>query len=866
MKPSYLIFLLAILGTPLSLPAQITSDDFEDGDLLNPEWFGDTDDFVVSGGRLRLMADGAGTSVLAVRLPPSTIIEADSFNLEFLVEMDFAPSASNFCTISLVKESTLGTSAQNSIDLRLGGISGDQDLWSGTLISGGDVELGNFSGTPGALGQSPALIRMRITYDAAEGYRFYADYSGGRNFELQGEVTRSESLFLDYLQITCFYTSSRSDKFSFDDLNYEIFLPADEVPPSITSGLVIDEDEVLLRFNEAITDPLASDPANYSLSIGGTNVTSATLAGTTVRLQLDQPLPLREDFTITIGETQDQAGNSATDLSINLRYDPTVTPRPGNLIITEFMADPSPQVGLPNAEYVELYNPSDTTVSLRDLGVASGGSPSSVSGDISVGPGEYIALVDFDDAADFTSLGVEVATVNLPSLTNGGDVIEISFEGVVIQTINYTDAWYNDPERNDGGYSLEYTGGEDASCNANWRASLDASGGTPGRTNSVTGMPGDDQAPAIVEVEIDFTGITLTFDEPLDPAQVTADIFQADNGLVIDEVLFLSDLQIFLIADVVDGIIYTLTMLPDFSDCGGNFPAAALELQLAIPGIPVAGDVVINEVLFNPATGGSDFLELYNCSEKAFQIRDWVLTNTQSTTSSGQRTISVSRLFLPGEYLTLTPEPEDILAAFTQIEESLLIDQTLPTMGDDEGNITVTSASGVVLDAFDYNEDFHNSLLSPNDGVSLERLRQKATTQDPANWYSAASSENFGTPTRANSQARMGLMPDAEQTFRLVSETFSPDGDSFEDFLELQYTTDRVGFLAQVRIFDAQGRPTRILRRTELLGGTGTIVWDGADDEGQRAKAGLYVLFVELVNPDGEVREEKLVGVLAGER
>ncbi len=691
MKPTLQILFLALLFLPVCLFAQATTDDFEDGDLLNPEWIGDVGDFAVSAGRLRLAATGAGESVLAVRLPPSRVIAADSFTLEFLVEMDFAPSASNYCTLDLLQESTIGTVAQSSISLRFGGISGDQDALSGTVTSQGDVVLGDFTGTAGALGGDPALVRFKITYRDGEGYRFYADYSGGQNYELQGEVREPVDLALDYLRITCVYTSSRSDKFSFDDLNYQVYLPADDTPPLLTSGSVVDEDEILLRFNEVVTEALAEAPGNYTLSLAGNAVATAALSGTTVRLTLTGPLALREDFTVTVAEIQDEAGNSSFDLSTTLRYDPTVTPRAGNLIITEFMADPSPQVGLPNAEYIELFNPTDTSVSLQNLGVASGGTPVTINGEIAVAPGEYVVLVDFDDAGDFTAAGIPVAPLDLPSLTNSGDVISLSYAGNIIQELTYTEAWYNDPERNDGGYSLEFTGGADAGCNANWRASLDPTGGTPGRANSVAGMPADDQPPMVVEVEIGNFGITLTFDEALDPGQITPALFSLDNGLAVAAVTFLSDRQIFLAADVVEGVIYTLTILPDFSDCGGNFPPSALQLQVAIPSDPVAGDVVINEVLFNPASGGSDFLELYNCSDKVFQIRDWVLTNNQSTTSSGQRTVGVSRLFLPGEYLTLTPDPDHILATFLEVNQFSLIDQSLPTLGDDEGNIAKRS-------------------------------------------------------------------------------------------------------------------------------------------------------------------------------
>ncbi|WP_020568874.1 lamin tail domain-containing protein [Neolewinella persica] len=854
------IFIIAIL------PAQTTSDNFEDGDLLNPGWFGDTGDFMVSDGRLRLMADGAGESVLNLRLPPSRNTQADSFRLEFLVDMDFAPSASNFSKIDLYRESSIGGISQTGAFLQLGGITGDQDALTGSIFEG-DVGSGSFDGTPGALGQSPAIARLMITFNPENGYQFFADYTGGRDFQLEGTIPVLSDLRFDLLRITCVYTASRSDKFSFDDLNYQVFLPADETAPTLANAFVIDEDEVVLRFSERLADVPTDDPNNYATSLTGNSIASATPSGTTVRLRFTQPFPLREDFTVTVSRSVDEAGNEANNLVANLRYDPTVAPRPGNLVITEFMADPSPQVGLPNAEYIEIHNPTDTSVNLEGIMIASGGTPVEFSGVASLEPGAYIVLVDMDDVADFQALSIPILAINgLPSLTNGGDEIALSYRSTTLQTLTYTDGWYNDPERDEGGYSLEFVGGEDAGCNASWRASIDASGGTPGRANSVAGMPADDQAPMITEVDISVFGITLTFDEALVQDQITPALFSADNGLTIFNVVFFDDRQIFLSADVQEGIIYTLTMLSDFSDCGGNFPNDNLVLQLAIPGEPAAGDVVINEVLFNPASGGADFLELFNCSDKVFQIRDWTLTNDQSTTSSGQRTVSVSRLFLPGEYLTFSPDPESIISTFLEVDATLLIDQTLPTMPDDEGNITVASAAGIVLDAFNYTEDFHSTLLSPNDGVSLERLRKQGNTQDGANWYSAASSENFGTPTRPNSQKRDALPVAGETIFSLVNTTFSPNGDSFEDFLELQYQTDRSGFVARIRIMDAQGRLIRTLRQTELLGASGTLLWDGANDDGRKAKAGLYVLLAELVNPDGEVKEEKLVGVLAGER
>jgi len=543
-------------------------------------------------------------------------------------------------------------------------------------------------------------------------------------------------------------------------------------------------------------------------------------------------------------------------------------PTAANVLLNEFLADPTPVIALPNAEYVELYNPTDTAVDASLLSIGSGGSPVQLPADASIPAGGYLVLINSEGAPALRNQGVNVAEINLPSLTNAGDLITILRGGSVLQEIAYTDSWYNDPEREDGGYSIEYVGGgADAGCSGSWKASEDPSGGTPGSANTVLGRMVDSIPPQVTGFNVTESVIEVFFDEAIDPNQVTnGGLFSLDNGGQVLLAETFSPQVVTLTVDIDQGVIYTLTILADFSDCSGNFPPLNQTFQLAIPAEPEAGDVVINEVLFNPGSGGSDFVELFNCSEKVFQIEGWLLQNTLSTSqSSAERTITATRLFLPGEYLTLSADPEDLTARYLEVNPSLLVDQSLPSLPDDEGNITVR-ASGVVLDAFDYTEDLHSQLISDEDGVSLERLRQKSSTQDENNWFSAAQAENFATPTRPNSQQRDVLPDSGEETFSLVNQTFSPDGDSFEDILELQYTTDRPGFLARIRIYDVQGRPVRTLRQVELLAGAGTIRWDGSNDEGLRARSGAYVLFIELFNPDGEVKEERLTAVLAGVR
>ncbi|MEO0626444.1 MAG: hypothetical protein AAFY91_05615, partial [Bacteroidota bacterium] len=193
-----------------------------------------------------------------------------------------------------------------------------------------------------------------------------------------------------------------------------------------------------------------------------------------------------------------------------------------------------------------------------------------------------------------------------------------------------------------------------------------------------------------------------------------------------------------------------------------------------------------------------------------------------------------------------------------------LVDQALPSLPDTSGNISVLNASAVLLDSYDYDENQHSALLDDEDGVSLERLDPKAATNGGGNWFTAASSVGFATPTRVNSQNRSDLPPsnEGDDFFSLPERTFSPDGDSFQDVLQIDYQTPGTGWLARVRIYDGRGRLVRTLRRVELLAGEGNLLWDGATEEGGLARTGAYILLIELFEPTGGTKVERLVAAL----
>ncbi len=92
---------------------------------------------------------------------------------------------------------------------------------------------------------------------------------------------------------------------------------------------------------------------------------------------------------------------------------------------------------------------------------------------------------------------------------------------------------------------------------------------------------------------------------------------------------------------------------------------------------------------------------------------------------------------------------------------------------------------------------------------------------------------------------------------------FSPDADGFEDVATIRYRLRATSNSIRVRIFDHQGREVRELRRVALAGQTGTLSWDGYDDDGDALRIGLYVVHLEAVDTEGGVESHRAVVALA---
>ncbi len=542
-----------------------------------------------------------------------------------------------------------------------------------------------------------------------------------------------------------------------------------------------------------------------------------------------------------------------------------------DVIIDEIMADQTPQVGLPNNEWIELKNVSSSPINLQnwrigDLTSQSGPMPNYV-----LQPDSFVIVCTGSAVAAMSAFGPTISVTSFPSLDNDGDQLFLRApDGRIIHAVAYSSSWYQNELKRDGGWTLEMIDTRNPCAgSSNWRASVDPSGGTPGKKNSIDAVNTDNTAPQLVRTyTIDNLNIVAVFDEPVDSIIAsTITNYSINNGLSISGAVAQAPLfnmvMITLSNPLQPRTVYELTA-SNIKDCKGNTIAANSKVKTGLPEDLDAGEMVINEILFNPRSNAEDYVEFYNRSSKIVDASKVSVANRNSSNviSSIRQLSVVPWLIFPGEYVVVTTDAASLQREYlVQNPGWVFTVSSLPSMPDDKGFALLLNLQGSVVDEVNYDRSWHFKLIDNEDGVSLERIDPDAPSQDAGNWTSAASTAGYGTPTYKNSQYK--LIDAINATIEITPRVFSPDNDGRDDIATVQYKVTEPGYIANITIFDASGRPVRNLVRNGTLGLTGYWNWDGLGDKGQKLPVGSYVVFTEIFNLQGKKKQFKNVVVLA---
>lgn len=845
--------------------AQFT-ENFSDGDFTaNPTWTGDVALFKVNTDfQLQLNASGDATAALAVPIVTSTEMEWSCW-----VKLSFAPSDNNLARIYLSSDQQDLKGSLNGYYIKLGE-GGSLDAIE-LVRQSGNIHTVVCRGTDAFVAASFA-IKIKVLRTTGGIWKIYADPTGGNNYQLQATGTDNTFSVGNFSGVYCKFTSSNSTKFYFDNF-YAGPIVIDNAPPKVLSVTVESGNQLSLIFDEAVQEASATLEGNYTVNPGTINPVSATrdlVDPAIIYLVFGQDFTPDITNTLYISNIADLSGNTMTTAQFPFAWHQVKT---FDVLINEIMADPSPPVNMPDAEYVELYNRSAFPVDLKNW-VLLLGSSEKLLPQYTIPAGGYVILCDDGSKSMLEAYGLVIDFSSF-AVTNAGSTITLKdFDGQLIHTVSYTDDWYKSSYKLEGGWSLEQIDPLNP-CGeaANWIACNNDAGGTPGKVNSVNASNPDLVPPAISRVGIDDeTHITVWFTESCDSINISATAnYSIDNGIgnplsVSAESPDYKVAHLTLSVPLAAKVIYTLTSTSSITDCAGNPLLTGTSARFAIPSEAEANDIVINELLFDPVTGCVDFVEIFNRSDKVIDLKDVILANydTIGLVISDYNEISTQPfLMLPDDYFVLSTDSAAVKNYYkTSNPQGFINMVSFPTMNNEDGIVALTSKGGDVIDLVAYNVSMQYPLLNSVDGVSLERISPERLSRDVTNWHSASEASGYGTPGYKNSQFGIVITDDNEIT--VSPDIFSPDNDGYNDNLTIAYTFGTSGNNATITIYDATGRTVRNLVNHELCGTSGAYTWDGITNDRLKASIGRYIVFVEVFDMEGNVKRYKKSTILGG--
>jgi hypothetical protein len=764
-----------------------------------------------------------------------------------LSNSDWDPSGSNAFYFMLYSNNNEGLKQGYAIGVNATGTSDLVSLWS---VENGSPETilaeTNFDWDPSQT-VDISILRTAVGHwiiNAANGVTDQSETATAYN---------SEIVTIEEMSLIFKYTLTRSGNLWFDNF----LIAGSNIPPFIESIKPREKNSFVVEFNEAIiTNNLNTSNFELSDRDGKLFEIQSVEILDSQRIKIEAEHNNDTLLILTALSIMDIEG--AETKKTTFTFENVLEAGMHDIIFSEIMADVNPEpAGLPPEKYIEIYNRSIKNIQLKNWILYVRDRGWTITSKI-IAPGQYVVLCGSEFADGFGNKDKLLVFQRFPDMLVGGTYLSISKRNMeTVDEIHYSDQWYGDPEKRSGGFSLERID-INRLCNhrSNWTASNAPEGGTPGKTNSVKAENPDTEAPMLIAATASsLTEIDVLFSEPIDTTSANDKLNYNIEGINIRTVEYSYNslnVKLKLANSLLPNTDYRFTVRNIFDECGNTLDIAST--SFAYHEIN-ENNILINEVLFNPYTGGTEFVELYN--NTGFTI-DLAKLKFASRGSEFQlrAVYDVSKQphpFPPGSYMAFTQDFNG-LEMFYDIPYpgNIFEVEKLPAYYNTSGNVVVLNDSLDVIDEFAYNEEMHSKWISDPKGVSLERLSINKASNLATNWHSASTLAAYATPGYANSQTETS--ENNKPLIELESDVISPNGDGYNDELIITFKLNKPGYVINLHVFNAHGKEVKQLSNNELIGHMNQLIFDGRDKSGNLLPMGTYILMADLMHVE-EKRE-----------
>jgi hypothetical protein len=527
--------------------------------------------------------------------------------------------------------------------------------------------------------------------------------------------------------VVCQYTVSNISNFYFDDF---YFGPPvlDTVPPAVVSVTATGPAGLDVLFSESVDSATAVALSNYGVD-NGIGQPATALWGpnpAAVHLTFGNSFQSGTAYMLSVMNVEDPAGNAMQPAAVPFAWAAPVTADPFDVVFSEVFFQFADPQGLPKAEYIELYNRSPKAFDLAGWTIEDAtGTPAALPSAV-LSPGGYLILCHANNVSLLAPYGAVAGVASFPGLNDDGDDLVLRDNtAAAIESLSYDASHYNDPLRDGGGFSIERIDAQFACPNRlNWKASQSALGGTPGQPNTVSGVFSDNEPPRLARAFLSGADrLTAVFSETMSASLSAAPNYSVSGGFGTPAsvtVLSASKVELQFGMPFDSATVYTLTAGPSLTDC----PGLALSKNTAsfrVPEAAAVSDVLFNEVLYDPYDGGSEFIEIYNRSQKVIDLGALRLYEVDLVDQTLEVPLVISAepwLLFPGAFAVLSKDAGGIEPFYTIEAPDAFVDMAgFPGLGNDAGHVALTDLNTVLIDQFYYNIDNQIHLLNEDKGV-----------------------------------------------------------------------------------------------------------------------------------------------------
>ncbi|MDZ7690551.1 MAG: lamin tail domain-containing protein [Balneolaceae bacterium] len=150
-----------------------------------------------------------------------------------------------------------------------------------------------------------------------------------------------------------------------------------------------------------------------------------------------------------------------------------------------------------------------------------------------------------------------------------------------------------------------------------------------------------------------------------------------------------------------------------------------------------SGDIVINEFMYDPPPGPTEYIELYNSTERSFDLQGSTLNDNTGRT----KVLTNQQFILPPDSFAVIAPDSTLFKSFPGIN-LLAMGNRFPSLNNGGDEIIIRKSNGTLIDSLQYRSSWGGN------EVSLERRSSSVAGIYRENWMDASKSP--GSPGQQN--------------------------------------------------------------------------------------------------------------------